>query len=371
LVRHVLVTNDFPPKVGGIQHYLGELYRRLDRSTFAVVTTKFAGADAWDARHGFHTTRLSGRLLPTRRLAALVEGVARDIGAEVIVIDPLWPLGHLARRLGLPWIGVVHGAEFILPARLAPFARDVARLLTSASGVIAAGAHVAEAVRALDPFVRVVNVPPGVDLARFAPAPEHREALRRQLMMRPERAMVLFVSRLVPRKGAHIAIDALAGLGHRLELHVVGDGRQRVSLEQRARRRGVPTVFAGRVGAAALVSHYQAADVLVFPAHDRWGGLEQEGFGIVILEAQASGIPVVAGLSGGTPEALDPGSGTLLATRRPQSWRSAVLRELDRRASEPPPVWGARAFVAERFDYDRLAPAWLAALAELGRVEDA
>jgi len=361
-VRHVLVTNDFPPKVGGIQHYLGELYRRIDPTTYAVVTTAYPGAQVDDARRGARVVRMRGRLLPTAALARTVRALVAELDADCVVIDPLWPLGRVGARVGVPWIGVAHGAEVTLPLRLPGVAASVAATMGSAAGVIAAGRFVGRALEAVVAPDRIAVVPPGVDLATFRPDAAGRAGHRAELMVDPRRRLVLFVSRLVPRKGAHIAIDALGDRAEAVELHVVGDGRARAALEHRARRRGLLAVFAGRVERRQLVRYYQAADLLVFPAHDRWAGLEQEGFGIVVLEAQACGVPVVAGVSGGTPEAVDPASGVLVAGTGRGAWSRALADALrGARVPDPRP----RAFVAEHYDYDALAVRWVGAIGAL------
>ncbi len=357
------MTNDFPPKVGGIQQYLGELYRRLDPNSFAVVTTQWPGSETFDRELGALVVRRSQRLLPSPALVQLVHSVAAEIGADLVVLDPLWPLGEVGRRLRLPWVGVAHGAEFTIPARLPVARARVGRCLRTSAGAIAAGSFVGAAVATLAPSLPVAVVPPGVDVEVFRPNAGERSALRARLMVEPTRHLVLFVSRLVPRKGAHIAIDALARL-EGVELHVVGDGRARRALEDRARRRDVTTVFRGAVSASELVEYYQAADVFVFPAPDRWFGFEQEGFGIVLLEAQACGVPVVAGLSGGTAEAVDPESGTLVVGRGRRQWARAIETALSRWRAPAP---AARTFVETRFDYDQLAARWTDGLASLAR----
>src|SRR6185312_8768269 len=112
-MRHLLVTNDFPPKVGGIQSYLWELWRRLPPAETAVVTTPYAGDRAWDAQQPFRVERRREKvLLPTSGLARDVDALAREVGADVIFVDPALPLGHLVPRLrAAPVVVVLHGAE--------------------------------------------------------------------------------------------------------------------------------------------------------------------------------------------------------------------------------------------------------------------
>lgn len=316
----LLVTNDFPPKFGGIQSYLYELWRRLPPAETTVLTTPYAGDAKFDATAPFCIERTRERvLLPTRSLVRRVDALAREAGADVIFLDPALPLGLLGSRLtAAPWVVVLHGAEVTLPGRLPGTRRALARVLRGAAGVVAAGEYPArEAVRAAGSPLSGVVIPPGVDVHRFRPAgseAERREE-RRRLGLDPDRATIVGVSRLVPRKGFDVLIDAVALLAEDVALVIAGDGRDRDRLVARARRLGLGerTRFLGRVPDADLPSVYRAADVFAMVCRDRWRGLEAEGFGIVFLEAAASGVPAVAGRSGGSHEAvLDGETGTVV-----------------------------------------------------------
>ncbi len=358
----LLVTNDFPPKVGGIQSYLHELWRRLPPQETTVLTTAYDGAAAWDAGQRFRVVRSRSKLLlPTRALARSIDSEARAAGADVVFIDPLLPLGAVVRRLATsrPRLLVLHGAEVTVPGRLPVSRRFVRRVLSAVDGVVAAGRYPAgEAVRALGRPLPGVVIPPGVDVDRFRPAADgaEKDALRRELGLDPARPVVLGVSRLVPRKGFDVLIDAVAGLDRDVQLALAGSGRDRARLERRAGRRGIRdrVRFLGRVPDRSLPGLYRGADVFAMLCRDRWAGLEAEGFGIVFVEAGASGVPVVAGRSGGSHEAVDDGAtGYVVDPRSPSEVGRALDALLgdDARRSE---MGRAARHFAEGFSYDVL-----------------
>ena len=308
--RHLLVTNDFPPKVGGIQSYLWELWRRLPAEDIAVHTTPHAGAPVFDADQAFVVTRSREPvLLPTPTVVRRVRTLAERQGAELVVWDPALPVGHAGRRVGRPYAVVLHGSEVTVPGRL-PVARSMlARVLRGASLVICAGNYPAgEAERAAGCTLPTVVVPPGVDTDRFRPLDEaERASVRRELGLPVDAPLVVSVSRLVPRKGMDTLIRAAARLGRTepdLVVAIAGSGRDRRRLEGLVASTGAPVRLLGRVPEELLPGLYGAGDVFAMLCRSRWGGLEQEGFGIVFLEAAAAGVPQVAGESGGAAEAV-------------------------------------------------------------------
>lgn len=309
-MSHLLVTNDFPPKVGGIQSYLWELWRRLDPAGFTVLTTPYAGAAAWDATQAFRVVRTPERvLLPTVPLARRIDALAAEAGASLVVLDPALPLGLLGPRLSRPYGVVLHGAEITVPARLPGTRALLARVLRGAAEVIAAGGYpAAEAVRAAGRPLPVTVVPPGVDTDRFVPLDgEGRAKARAQFGLPEDARVVVSLSRLVPRKGMDVLVEAAARLAvDRPDLVVVigGSGRDGPRLERLIGRTGAPVRLLGRVPDGDLPALYGCADVYAMLCRNRWAGLEQEGFGIVFLEAAACGVPQVAGASGGAAEAV-------------------------------------------------------------------
>jgi phosphatidylinositol alpha-1,6-mannosyltransferase len=315
-VTHLLVTNDFPPKVGGIQAYLWELWRRMDPSSFAVLTaSSHPGAAAFDAEQkslGFRIERVPGRvLLPTPATVGRIRSAARDVEASLVVIDPALPLALAGPALGaLRYAVVLHGAEVTVPGRLPGSRQALAAVLARASLAVCAGGYPAAEARrvARTRMPPVVEVPPGVDTDRLRPlaAPARRKA-RAALGLPPEGPLVVSVSRLVPRKGMDVLIDAAAALVPSfpgLTVAIAGGGRDRDRLAARVRALGAPVRMLGQVSDDDLPRLYGAADVFVMACRDRWFGLEQEGFGIVFLEAAACGVAQVAGRSGGADEAV-------------------------------------------------------------------
>jgi phosphatidyl-myo-inositol dimannoside synthase len=303
----LLVTNDFPPKHGGIQSYLYELWRRLPAGETTVLTTAFPAADTWDRQQQFRVERQQTKLLlPTRSLRERIDALARERRADVVFLDPMIPLGLAGPKLtAAPYVVIAHGAEITGYGRI-PLSRPVARrVLRGAAGIVAAGSYPArEAVRAAAVPLRGVVIPPGVDIDRFHPADEEtRKLTRARFGFDPDRPLVLGLSRLVPRKGFDVVIDACAALPD-VQLAIGGAGRDRARLERRAHGRAR---FLGRVSDPDLPALYAAADVFAMCCRERWGGLEAEGFGIVFLEAAAAGRPVIGGRSGGVPEAVEDG----------------------------------------------------------------
>ena len=377
-MTHLLVTNDFPPKVGGIQVYLWELWRRLDPSSFAVLTASShpdaAAFDAEQAARGVRIERVpSGVLVPTPSLVRSIREAAERVGADLVVLDPAFPLGLLGPRIGLPYAVLLHGAEVAIPGRL-PVSRSLlahvvrdAALVISAGGYPAAEARRAVRGRGMPP---VVEIPPGVDLARFTPLrPDERATARADLGLPSRGPLVVSVSRLVPRKGMDVLVDAAALLAPRmpdLTVAIAGRGRDAERLAGRVAEAGAPVRLLGGVSDADLPRLVGAADVFAMLCRNRWLGLEQEGFGIVFLEAAAAGVPQVAGASGGAGEAVEDGV-TGVLVRRPTE-AGDVARAIGRLLDDPERARSMGAEARRRaeasFDYDLLAPRLAAALGD-------
>ena len=361
---HLLVTNDFPPKHGGIQSYLYELWRRLPPGTATVLTTAHDGAEAFDSGQPFAVVR-SGRslLLPTAEMARRIDRLVAETGSGLVVLDPALPLGLVGERLSTGYAVVAHGAEITVPGRLPVSRRALGRVLTSASWIVAAGGYpAAEARRAgrgrLPP---VTEIPPGVDAERFSPLGEPaRAAARRRLGLPLDALVLLSVSRLVPRKGMDVLIRAVARLQRTrpdLVLAIGGAGRDERRLRTVARLAGVQVHWLGRLSEGDLPLAYGAADVFAMCCRDRWLGLEQEGFGIVFLEAAACGVPQVAGRSGGSAEAVQDGeTGFVVSDPGDEREVAAALEPLlDDPSLRRAFGAAARTRAVEHFSYDLLA----------------
>ncbi len=377
-MTHLLVTNDFPPKVGGIQVYLWELWRRLDPATFAVLTASShpdaAAFDAEQGNRGIRIERVPSRVLaPTPQLVRRIRAAADRVGADLVVLDPAFPLGLVGPRLGIPYAVLLHGAEVAIPGRL-PLSRSLlAHVVRSASLVVSAGGYpAAEARRAVRGrgMPPVVEIPPGVDLERFTPlGAADRARARVDLGLPAAGPLVVSVSRLVPRKGMDVLIDAAAQLSSRipdLTVAIAGRGRDAERLAVRVAESGAPVRLLGGVSDEDLPRLVGAADVFAMLCRNRWLGLEQEGFGIVFLEAAAAGIPQVAGGSGGAGEAVDDGV-TGVVVRRPTE-AGDVGRAIGGLLDDPGRARAmgeaARRRAEASFDYDLLAPRLAASLGD-------
>ena len=243
-----------------------------------------------------------------------VDALAREFGAELVVLDPAVPLGLIGPSLELPYDVVLHGAEVTVPGRLPGSKQALAHVLRNARHVIAAGEYpAAEAERAAGRSLPTTVVPPGVDIDRFRPLDRSR-ARRRPRRLRPApstpgsfsacrgscraRASTLRSGRSPALRDARIPTCVLA---------IAGGGRDDDRLARLAADLDAPVRFLGRVANDDLPRLYGCADVFTMLCRNRWGGLEQEGFGIVFVEAAACGVPQVAGDSGGAAEAVADG----------------------------------------------------------------
>ena len=310
-MKHLLVTNDFPPKVGGIQNLLWEWWRRLPPDSFAVLTSPHAGAESFDAAQTFEIRRVREPwLLPHPFMVRRINKMAREIGADFVVLDPAVPLGIVGPRLELPYMVVLHGAEVTVPGRL-PLSRLIlSRVLKNASHIIAAGEYpAAEARRAGGGgSLPITVIPPGVDTQRFRPlSNDERISARREFGVGDDAELIVGVSRLVPRKGFDTLIEVAAALRTsrpRLQVLIGGGGRDADRLQKLIDKLGAPVRMLGRVTDEQLPQLYGCADVSAMLCRSRWGGLEQEGFGIVFSEAASCGVPQIAGNSGGAADAV-------------------------------------------------------------------
>ena len=336
-MRALVVANDFPPKHGGIQSYHRELWRRLPADEVVVLTTPHPNAAEHDAAVDFRVERVADRvLLPTPPMATRVRALYEESGADVLVFDPCLPIGLLGPRLDLPYAVIIHGGV-VVRASLPGVRRVLASVLRGASAILSAGDFPASVARGVvgEALPPVTVVPPGVDVDRFVPAGRAEiEATRRRLDLPVEGRIVVSVSRLVPRKGMDTLIEAAALLGEgRPDLVVVigggGSDRERARLDRLVTRTGAPVRLLGRVDDEELPALYAAADVFAMLCRD--AGLVKEGFGVVFAEAAASGVPQVAGNSGGAADAVVDGVTGLVVedASDPVETAAALARLLD------------------------------------------
>lgn len=363
MVRHLLVTNDFPPKIGGIQNYLWELWRRLPADDVVVHTTPYAGASEFDANQAFTVVRSREPwLLPQPALIRRVNRLALEHEVEVVILDPAVPVGLIGPHLHVPYGVVLHGAEVTIPGRVPGSRQLLNRVLGGSAGVIAAGGYpAAEAQRSLGRELPTTIVPPGVDIQRFVPLDDHeRRSMRRQLDLPIEGPLVVSVSRLVPRKGMDTLIRASIAVRHRhpeVRVIIAGRGRDEKRLRALIEELGAPVDLLGRLPDDRMPGLYGCADVFAMMCRTRWGGLEQEGFGIVFVEAAAAGVAQVAGRSGGAHEAVAHDETGLIVDDPDDVHQTAaaIIKLLDDPDTRQSMGTAARARAEADFSYDVLA----------------
>jgi phosphatidyl-myo-inositol dimannoside synthase len=363
-LRVLWVTNDLPPRTGGIQQFVSNLVRRVHPDT-TVVIGPHAGPEAERSDQGerHRTVRTTGAVLPTRRTLGLAVDVARQHRAEVVVLGATWPLGELAgplrRQLDVPVVGLTHGLEAgMAGAGLGHLIRRATRHLSAATTISRFTADRLAGHLAV-PLVR--RLPPGVDLERFHPGVDG-DRFRRRWGVPEDATVVACVSRLVPRKGQDRLVEVWPDILRRHPdawLLLVGEGPLAGRLARAARGSGTAAgrvVLTGAVPWEQLPEAHAAADLFAMPCRTRWGGLDVEGLGIVYLEAQASGVPVIVGASGGAPETVvDDRAGQVVDGRD----RGRLVAALDgwlgdperRRAASGP----AREAVSQHFGWDAIA----------------
>jgi phosphatidylinositol alpha-1,6-mannosyltransferase len=313
--RVLIVTNDFPPRQGGIQSFVHEMALRQPPESVIVYASDYPGSGAFDAEQPFPVLRHpTGLLVPTPAARRRSVEALRTFECTAVWFGAAAPLGLLApalRRAGAERIvATTHGHE--AGWAMLPVARQ-------ALGRIAAGCDVITYLgeyfrRRLEPVVagraELVQLTPGVDIDTFRPGID--ASLVRERYGLGNRPVIVCVSRLVARKGQDTLIHALPHICARVPdvaLLLVGGGGYRDELVALAASLGVSdaVVFTGGVPHGELPAHYAAGDVFAMPCRTRRGGMDVEGLGIVFLEASASGLPVVVGDSGGAPDAVRDG----------------------------------------------------------------
>jgi len=312
--RTLIVTNDFPPRRGGIQSFVHALATGLPEGSVTVYAPAWDGAAEFDARQPFpvirHPTSL---MLPVPSVSRRAVAIATEHGCDTVLFGAAAPLGLITpalRQAGIRRaVALTHGHEAGWAAL--PGARALLRRIGNEVDVVTyLGEYFrVRLARALSPAAasRMVRLAPGVDVSFFHPGAGGDQV--RQRLGVAGRPVVACVSRMVPRKGQDTLIRAWPAVRAQVSdavLLLVGDGPYASSLRHLADRLEVSdaVMFTGPVPWAELPSYYDAADVFAMPCRTRRAGLDVEGLGIVYLEASATGLPVIGGDSGGAPDAI-------------------------------------------------------------------
>ncbi len=374
LPKILLLSDIFPPKTGGSGRWFWEIYSRLPRDRVVVAAGEVPGADAFDRTHDLKTLRLPIEMR-TRgirsfrnlkhywRLASRVGTIIDSEGITAIHCARNLPEAFVAylvqKRRGTAYLCYAHGEDIGVSSTSRELAWMTRRAFAGASLVIA------NSQNTRDMLLNEWNLPeskvrlftPGVDTRRFAPAPPE-ESIRAELGW-TGRTVLLTVGRLQKRKGQDCLIRALTEI-RRTHPHVLyavlGDGDELPQLKALAEAEGVSECvqFLGEASDETLLRCYRQCDLFVLP--NRTIGKDCEGFGMVLLEAQACGKPVVAGASGGTAETMRiPETGRVVACDTPGPL-AALLTEL---LSDPVELRAmgdrGREWVCARFDWDALS----------------
>jgi phosphatidylinositol alpha-1,6-mannosyltransferase len=364
-VTTLLVTNDFPPRPGGIQQFVHNLAVRLPKASLVVYCSKHAGYEEFDAEQPFDVIREdTSVLLPTPAVAKRAAEIAREYDCDAVWFGAAAPLGLLAtglkERTGIRRaVALTHGHEAGWAAL--PGARGLLRRVARGTDVVTyLGEYFRTRLdRAIGELTTLEQLAPGVDTDAFAPSASGETVrIRHGLVDRP---VIVCVSRLVPRKGQDTLIRALPLVRRRIPdaaLLLVGGGPYRSTLESLAAASGVAkdVVFTGTVPWHELPDHHAAGDVFAMPCRTRRGGLDVEGLGIVYLEASAVGRPAVAGDSGGAPDAVLEGrTGYVVPGRDVPALAERLVTLLDNPTLAERLGTAGRAWVEENWRWDTQA----------------
>lgn len=370
----LLLSEVFPPRPGGSGRWFWEIYRRLARDDYVLSVGQSRGQAAFDANHDLQIQRLP---LAMSQWGILSVRGARDYWSNVCRLRRLikqhrisqihcgrcLPEGvmclALKKLIGTPYACFVHGEDVGTAVNSREHAFLVRQVLANAEYCIANSHNTSNLIRSRWqlPADRVRILHPGVDTKQFSPA-LRSDSLRSELGWR-NRTVILSVGRLQRRKGHDILIQALPAIKQQVPdvlYSIVGDGEERAFLEQSARDLQVleHVQFRGETSDGELAKCYQQCNIFALPNREINGDIE--GFGMVLLEAQACGRPVIAGQSGGTAETMRVDhTGKIVDCTHPDELARTLIHLL--RDPDLCDTMGraAREWAVNRFDWDALA----------------
>ena len=326
--RTLVITNDFPPRPGGIQTFCYEMVRRFDPESVTVLASSWEGAADFDAAQDFKIVRADTRtLLPSKATLNAAREIVISENITRVLFGAAAPLGLLAaplRKLGVEKIvGMTHGHE--TGWALTPGTRQALRKIgdnTDFLTYISEYTHnkIAKALRP-QAVSRMRRITPGVDISEFSPANAKAGEQLRASLSWLDRPVIVCVSRLMSRKGQDELVRALPKIHETspgASLLIVGEGPHRNEIERLVSKYGVQEFvhLTGKVSQSELSKWYAAGDIFAMPCRTRLGGWDVEGLGIVFLEASATGLPVIVGDSGGAVDAVVDGETGFLVDGR-------------------------------------------------------
>ena len=349
MITTLVVTNDFGPRSGGIETFIHGLLAQASKNqqrNFVVLTSRqdpqgeviTFDQKMWEENRIKVIRDTAKVLLPTRRLAKAATDLFITHKCENVIFGASAPLGLLAkslRKAGAKHIvALTHGHE-VWWARMPLFSAALRRIGAQADQMTYLGEFTRGAVANVllrEDHSKLVHLPPGVDLTRFTPGIKSVELQKKWGIV--DAPVIVSIGRLVARKGSDQLIKAMPEVLQQFpksKLLLVGTGNYQKRLEKLVRNLKVQdsVIFAGRVEHELLPDYYRLGDIFAAPCRSRYGGLEVEGLGIVYLEASACGVPVIAGKSGGAPDAvLDGKTGLLVNGRDHREVGAAVIKLL-------------------------------------------
>jgi len=313
----LFVTNDFGPRAGGIETFIIGLIERRAFASTIVYTSAQANSQEydqiWEKKYGVKVIRDSSRiLLPTPRVARRISALIKAEGISVAAFGAAAPLGLLAhsmKRSGIVRIvALTHGHE-VWWAKVFPFNLLLRRIGTGVDSLTYLGEYTRQMIsRPLTQSAKsaMIKIAPGIDTDHFSP---RNSANLRQSLQLSQQKVIVSVARLVHRKGQDKLIDAMPSILESISnahLLIVGQGPYQSKLVKRVKKLGLEesVTFVGRINYEKLPEYICVGDLFAMPSRSRFGGLEVEGLGIAYLEASACGLPVIAGSSGGAPDAV-------------------------------------------------------------------
>ena len=339
----LFVTNDFGPRAGGIETFVIGLIERRPFGQTIVYTSAQSGSEeydkTWKADYGVTVIRDRATiLLPTPRVARNLSRIIKQSHIQVAAFGAAAPLGLLSasmKRAGIrKTVALTHGHE-VWWAKVFPFTLAMRRIGSSIDSLTYLGEFTQRAIsRSLSKTAaqQMEKIAPGIDVDHFCP--QDSTALRKELKLENKRVIVS-VGRLVHRKGQDHLIQALPQILKSVpDAHIlmVGQGPYLPHLKKLVARHNLNdhVSFIGRIQYAQLPQYICAGDIFAMPSRSRFFGLEVEGLGIVYLEASACGLPVIAGSSGGAPDAvLDGVTGFVVDGENDGAIAAAAIRLLN------------------------------------------
>ena len=364
LRKILLVTNDLGPRAGGIETFILGLLDQLDGSQVVIYTAAQPGSTEFDKALSEKSGALivrdkSSILLPTPWVNRRVRAVAMRHQSEVIWFGAAMPLawmsGLLKRAGAKRIVAITHGHE-VWWAKLPPFRQIFAQSTKSIDALTYLGDFTRSAMApVVNARCQMVQIAPGISIEHFSPGAKS-QTLIAELHLEGKQVLIS-VGRLVHRKGQDKLLEALPEilLTHPdTVLLFVGVGPRQKKLDQLVRTHDLSEYvrFVGRVAYDKLPEYFRLGDLFVMPSRSRLAGLEVEGLGIVYLEASASAIPVVAGASGGAPDAVIPGkTGIVVDGKRASEIARAVIELLDHPSKMVEMGRAGRAWTQERWSW--------------------